>query len=72
MVVTFVREKQNPVMIFYYGVFLYISYGLQGISWVFADSVRDEIWTWEGICKGRKIVGLIPLTFFFGDLKREK
>lgn len=45
--------------------FLFVVYGLLGVSWVMAGSVRDEIQSWKGISGRKKYVNLIPTTIFW-------
>lgn len=40
-------------------------YGLLGISWVMADTVREKIWAWRGLCKGKDCINLIHLIIFW-------
>lgn len=39
-------------------------YGILGINWVIAGNVKNELWAWEGLSRGRKIVKLISQTIF--------
>lgn len=39
-------------------------YGLLGISWAIAGTVRDEILARKGTTGGKKYAGLIPLAIF--------
>lgn len=40
-------------------------YKLLGLNWVVAGSVREELWTWDGVCKKNKLLRLIPLSIFW-------
>lgn len=41
-------------------------YGLMGINWVMAESVREEVWAWKGLCKSSgNFVKIIPLSIFW-------
>lgn len=46
-------------------------YGLLGIEWVIAGSVREEIWTWEGLFVKRNITNIISLTVFWINWKEK-
>lgn len=42
-----------------------LAYGLLGINWMTADSVREKIWVWKGINNVKKHVSFIPLIMFW-------
>lgn len=42
-----------------------LAYGLLGIIWVMAGTVRNELLAWEGVCKDKGLYHLIPLTIIW-------
>lgn len=48
-----------------------MAYGLLEISWVMADNIREELWTWKGVSGKKKHLGLISLTIFCGVERKE-
>lgn len=43
----------------------FMVYGLLGINWVIAGTLREELWAWGNVCKQKKHANLIPLTIFW-------
>lgn len=39
-------------------------YGLLGLNWVVAGTVREEIWAWSGLCLENECNKMIPLLCF--------
>lgn len=36
-----------------------------GVNWVMAGMVKDELWAWKDLVKGKKCLRLIPLAIFW-------
>lgn len=61
----YVKVLQGLEIMFFFGVGVWtMVYGLLGINWVMAGSVRDEVWVWKSISGQRKHADIILLTIF--------
>lgn len=49
-----------------------IVYGLLGLNWVLAGSVREALWAWKGIRGRNSQLAMVPLTISWAVWEREK
>lgn len=49
-----------------------LAYGLLGVKWVKASTLKDELWAWIGLTKQKKCLGLILVAIFWVLWKESK